>query len=90
MDFALAPDEQEIIDLVRDFAGGEVQPRAAEIDEKAEFPAGLVRASPSCAREDRTWRAGLHFARSPCAHLPIAFRNGTSWNWPDACKEMQP
>lgn len=43
MDFALAPDEQEIIDLVRDFAGGEVQPRAAEIDEKAEFPAGLVR-----------------------------------------------
>jgi alkylation response protein AidB-like acyl-CoA dehydrogenase len=42
VDFTLSPEESDILDLVRDFATGEVLPRAAEIDEKAEYPADLV------------------------------------------------
>src|SRR5947209_3990928 len=42
MDFTLTDDQQDILAVVRDFARNEVLPRAAEIDEKAEFPADLV------------------------------------------------
>ncbi|HCG03429.1 MAG TPA: acyl-CoA dehydrogenase [Chloroflexi bacterium] len=42
MDFSLSGDEEDILDLVREFATNEVLPRAAQIDEKAEFPADLV------------------------------------------------
>jgi alkylation response protein AidB-like acyl-CoA dehydrogenase len=39
----LTPDQQEIRDLARDFAEREVMPRAAAIEESAEFPLDLVR-----------------------------------------------
>jgi alkylation response protein AidB-like acyl-CoA dehydrogenase len=42
MDFSLSGDEEDILDLVREFATNKVLPRAALIDEKAEFPADLV------------------------------------------------
>jgi alkylation response protein AidB-like acyl-CoA dehydrogenase len=42
MDFTLSTDQQEILALVRAFAANEVAPRAAEIDEKAQYPADLV------------------------------------------------
>lgn len=42
MDFRLTEDQRDILDMVRDFAQNEVLPRAAEIDEKAEYPADLV------------------------------------------------
>jgi alkylation response protein AidB-like acyl-CoA dehydrogenase len=42
MDFSLSADERDILDMVRGFATNEVLPRAAEIDEKAEYPADLV------------------------------------------------
>jgi butyryl-CoA dehydrogenase len=42
MDFALSEDQEDILAMVRDFAESEVLPRAAEIDEKAEYPADLV------------------------------------------------
>src|SRR5919206_2865961 len=42
MDFELTEDEREILAMVRDFAQSEVLPRAAEIDERAEYPADLV------------------------------------------------
>lgn len=38
----LSETEQEIMDLIRDFARNEVKPRAAEIDAKSEYPADLV------------------------------------------------
>jgi alkylation response protein AidB-like acyl-CoA dehydrogenase len=42
VDFNLSQDEREILGLVKDFATREVLPRAAEIDDKAEYPADLV------------------------------------------------
>lgn len=42
MDFSLTADENDILEVVRDFATNEVLPRAAEIDEKAVYPADLV------------------------------------------------
>jgi alkylation response protein AidB-like acyl-CoA dehydrogenase len=42
MDLTLSEDQRAILDMVRDFARAEVLPRAAEIDEKAEYPADLV------------------------------------------------
>src|SRR5947209_6903958 len=42
MDFSLSDDQRDILALVRDFATNEVLPRAAEIDERGEFPAALV------------------------------------------------
>ena len=42
MDFTLSNDERDILDVVRDFATTQVLPRAAEIDEKAEYPGELV------------------------------------------------
>jgi butyryl-CoA dehydrogenase len=42
MDFTLDDDQRDILALVRDFATNEVLPRAAEIDERAEYPADLV------------------------------------------------
>jgi butyryl-CoA dehydrogenase len=42
MDFALTADQRDILDMVRDFAQSEVLPRAAKIDEDAEYPADLV------------------------------------------------
>ena len=42
MNLALTPDQEQLRDLVRDFAAKEVQPRATEIDQKAEFPKELV------------------------------------------------
>lgn len=44
MDFTLSNDQKDILAMVRDFAQSEVLPRAADIDEKAEYPAELVRA----------------------------------------------
>jgi alkylation response protein AidB-like acyl-CoA dehydrogenase len=43
MEFDLSAEEQDILDLVRDFARHEVLPRAGEIDERAEYPADLVK-----------------------------------------------
>jgi alkylation response protein AidB-like acyl-CoA dehydrogenase len=43
MNFSLTKDEEDILELVRDFARSEVLPQAARIDETAEFPADLVR-----------------------------------------------
>ncbi len=42
MDFTLSPDQRDILDTVRDFATREILPRAAAIDERAEYPADLV------------------------------------------------
>jgi alkylation response protein AidB-like acyl-CoA dehydrogenase len=42
MDFALDEEQRDILAMVRDFATGEVLPRAAQIDERAEYPADLV------------------------------------------------
>lgn len=42
MDFTLSGDQQEILGLVKTFAANEVAPRAAEIDEEAQYPADLV------------------------------------------------
>ncbi|HLJ66380.1 MAG TPA: acyl-CoA dehydrogenase [Chloroflexota bacterium] len=42
MNFTLDSDQKEILDLVKDFAANEVRPRAAAIDERAEYPADLV------------------------------------------------
>src|SRR5579875_1646099 len=42
MDTTLAPDQREILALVREFAEAEVRPRAADIDAKAEYQADLV------------------------------------------------
>ncbi|MDQ2740978.1 MAG: acyl-CoA dehydrogenase [Chloroflexota bacterium] len=42
MDFTLTAEEQDILDLVKEFAQNEVLPRAGKIDEAAEYPAGLV------------------------------------------------
>ena len=42
MNFELADEERDVLGMVRDFAQGEVLPRAGEIDEKAEYPADLV------------------------------------------------
>jgi butyryl-CoA dehydrogenase len=42
MDLTLTDEQRDILDMVRDFAQSEVLPRAAEIDEKAEYPADLV------------------------------------------------
>jgi alkylation response protein AidB-like acyl-CoA dehydrogenase len=42
MDFSLSEDQREILAMVRDFARAEVLPRAAAIDERAEYPADLV------------------------------------------------
>ena len=42
MDFTLTGEERDILAMVRDFARNEVLPRAAEIDERAEYPADLV------------------------------------------------
>lgn len=43
MDLTLTDDQRDILEMVRDFATSEVLPRAAEIDEKAEYPADLVK-----------------------------------------------
>jgi alkylation response protein AidB-like acyl-CoA dehydrogenase len=43
MDFDLTRDEQDILDVVRQFARDEVLPQAAKIDQDAAFPADLVR-----------------------------------------------
>ncbi len=43
MDQTLTDEQRDILSMVRDFAQSEVLPRAAEIDEKAEYPADLVR-----------------------------------------------
>ncbi len=43
MDWTLTDEQRDILNLVRDFATNEVLPRAAAIDEKAEYPADLVR-----------------------------------------------
>jgi butyryl-CoA dehydrogenase len=43
MDLTLTDEQRDILAMVRDFAQSEVLPRAAEIDEKAEYPADLVR-----------------------------------------------
>jgi alkylation response protein AidB-like acyl-CoA dehydrogenase len=42
MDFTLSDEQRDILEMVRDFARSEVLPRAAEIDEKAEYPGDLV------------------------------------------------
>jgi len=42
MDFTLTAEEQDILDLVKEFARNEVLPRAGAIDEAAEYPADLV------------------------------------------------
>lgn len=42
MDFKLTDDQRDVLDMVHDFAQAEVLPRAAEIDERAEYPADLV------------------------------------------------
>jgi alkylation response protein AidB-like acyl-CoA dehydrogenase len=42
MDFSLSAEQQDILDVVRDFATNEVLPRAGDIDETAEYPADLV------------------------------------------------
>src|SRR5437660_8993224 len=42
MDFTLDADQRDILSLVKEFATEEVLPRAAEIDERAEYPADLV------------------------------------------------
>lgn len=42
MNLALSPEHEEIRRLVRSFAEREVKPRAAEIDQKAEFPKDLI------------------------------------------------
>ena len=42
MDFSLSPEQQQIRDMVAEFADEEIRPRAAEIDETDEFPADLV------------------------------------------------
>jgi alkylation response protein AidB-like acyl-CoA dehydrogenase len=43
MDLTLTDEQRDILDMVRDFARSEVLPRAAEIDEKAEYPEDLVK-----------------------------------------------
>lgn len=43
MDLTLTDEQRDILEMVRDFAQSEVLPRAGEIDEKAEYPAGLVK-----------------------------------------------
>ncbi len=42
MNLALSKEQEEIRQLVRDFAEREVQPRAKEIDQKSEFPRDLL------------------------------------------------
>src|SRR5579859_2038548 len=42
MNFELSADERAILEVVADFARTEVLPRAADIDERAEYPADLV------------------------------------------------
>jgi butyryl-CoA dehydrogenase len=43
MDLTLTDEQRDILEMVRDFARSEVLPRAAEIDEKAEYPEDLVK-----------------------------------------------
>jgi len=43
MDFKNPPEDQEIIDMVRDFCLKEVQPLAAQLDEEEKFPAETIR-----------------------------------------------
>jgi alkylation response protein AidB-like acyl-CoA dehydrogenase len=43
VDFTFAQDQQLIRDTVRDFADREIMPKAAEIDAKALFPAGILK-----------------------------------------------
>jgi alkylation response protein AidB-like acyl-CoA dehydrogenase len=42
MDFALSTEQRQIRDMVAEFVDEEIVPRAAEIDETDEFPAGLI------------------------------------------------
>jgi len=42
VELTLDAEQRDILALVRDFADADVRPRAAEIDEKAEYPADLV------------------------------------------------
>jgi alkylation response protein AidB-like acyl-CoA dehydrogenase len=42
MDFSLTPEQQQITEMVGEFADEEIVPRAAEIDENDEFPWDLV------------------------------------------------
>jgi alkylation response protein AidB-like acyl-CoA dehydrogenase len=42
VDFTLTANERDILAMVKDFATSEVLPRAAEIDERAEYPSDLV------------------------------------------------
>ena len=43
MDFELTSEQRMIRDMVREFAQGEIAPRAREIDEQGEFPHDLIR-----------------------------------------------
>src|SRR3712207_2564113 len=43
MNFDLTEDQLAIKQMVREFAEGEIAPRAQELDERAEFPVDLVR-----------------------------------------------
>ncbi len=43
MDFELTEEQRMVRDMVREFAQGEVAPRAREIDEKGEFPHDIIR-----------------------------------------------
>lgn len=43
MDLSLTDDQEALVRMVREFADREVRPRAAELDQKAEFPKDLVR-----------------------------------------------
>ena len=43
MDFKHPPEDQEIIDMVRDFCLKEVQPIAAKLDEEERFPAETIK-----------------------------------------------
>ncbi|WP_135830317.1 acyl-CoA dehydrogenase [Halorussus halobius] len=42
MDFSLSPEQEQIRDMVAEFADEEIKPRAHEIDETDEFPADLI------------------------------------------------
>jgi butyryl-CoA dehydrogenase len=43
MDFDLTPEQEDVVNLCREFADGEIAPHAQEWDAKAEFPLAVVR-----------------------------------------------
>lgn len=70
VDFALTPEQQQIVQLAREFAEKEVRPRSAHHDQTGEFPRDICR---------KAWEIGLMNT-----HVPEAY-GGTELGVMDGC-----